>query len=180
MLQRLFRPRPARQIGASLFEAVTRQARQPAFYVDLGVPDTVEGRFELYSLHVILLLNRLRGQGGEAGEVGQALFDAYLRSLDDALRDLGVGDLSVGKKMRKLGEAFYGRAKSYDSALAGQGGDLEALVGRTIFAESELAAKTQGPVGAVAAYVRRCQESLAAQSTDTLLSGEAHWAEIVS
>ena len=119
-----------------MYDAVTRQARQPALYTDLGAPDTVEGRFELYTLHLVLLLHRLKGQGGLAGEAAQALFDTYVSSLDDAMREMGVGDLSMGKKMRKLGEAIYGRVKNYDAALA-EGADpaaLEALVARTVYA----------------------------------------------
>src|SRR5688572_19538557 len=112
LFDRLFRPRPARAAGAALYAAVVDQARVPALYEALRVPDTVEGRFEIYSLHVVLILDRLRGQGQQAAETSQHLFDTYVKALDDALRELGVGDLSVGKKMRKLGEAFFGRAKS--------------------------------------------------------------------
>src|ERR1041385_1088071 len=118
VLQRLFRPRPAREAGRALYARVVDQARRPDFYARLGAPDTVEGRFELYSLHVLILLERLRGGGEEAAEVSQSLFDTYLSALDHALRELGVGDLSVGRKMRKLGEAFYGRGKSYGAAVA--------------------------------------------------------------
>ena len=173
VLQRLFRPRPSRLIGAVLFQQAARQARQPEFYQDLGVPDTVEGRFELYSLHVILLLDRLRGVSGDASEVSQAVFDAYLRSLDDALREMGVGDLSVGKKMRKLGEAFYGRAKSYEQALAQSPQALEAVIARTVFA-----GVAADRVGVLADYVLRCRASLADVTTQTLIAGQASWAEI--
>src|ERR1700759_4710076 len=117
-LSRLFAPRPAALAGRRLYEAGAPRARQLAFYAAMGAPDTVEGRFELYSLHVALLLRRLKGQGPQAQETAQGLFDAYVKSLDDALRDMGVGDLSMGKKMRKLGEAFYGRVKNYDEAFA--------------------------------------------------------------
>ena len=121
----MFKPRPAR-LGEALYEAATRQARQPAFYERLGAPDTVEGRFELYSLHVVLLLNRLKGEGDAA----QALFDTYVSALDHTLREMGVGDLTVPKKMRKLGEAFYGRAKAYQAALAeGDHAAVTALIG---------------------------------------------------
>jgi len=180
MLQRLFRPRPARRIGAALYEAATRQARRPIFYAAWGAPDTVEGRFELYSLHVILLLNRLRaaergdhGPGDEAAEISQALFDAYLRSLDDALREMGVGDLSVGKKMRKLGEAFYGRAETYEAAFAGPDGDLETLIGRTVFEQAP-----EGDIAAMTDYVRRCRAALALAPDAVLMRGEAPWAEV--
>jgi cytochrome b pre-mRNA-processing protein 3 len=173
VLERLFRPRPSKAAGAALFQAVTRQARRPAFYAEFGVPDTVEGRFELYSLHVVLLVCRLKGEGPQASEVSQALFDSYLRSLDDALREMGVGDLSVGKKMRKLGEAFYGRAKAYDAALGESSEALSALIGRTMFADAP-----NGDVAAVTDYVRRAFDHLRAQPLEPLLSGQVAWAEI--
>src|SRR5687767_13690321 len=107
MLKRLFKPRPSQLAGSALYARVVAQARTPALYADLGAPDTTEGRFELYSLHVYLLLERLKDQGPQAAETAQALFDTYLSALDNALREMGVGDLSVGNRMRKLGEAFY-------------------------------------------------------------------------
>ena len=109
VLQRLFAAPPTQAAGQALYTASARQARQPVFYRDLGVADSGEGRFELYTLHVALILIRLKGQGAAAADAAQRLFDAYVRALDDALREMGVGDLSVGKKMRKLG-----RASSYD------------------------------------------------------------------
>src|SRR5678815_3207519 len=107
MLKRLFKPRPAQAAGEALYASTVAQARTPALYAELGAPDTREGRFEIYSLHVYLLLERLKDQGPQAADTGQALFDAYVSALDNALREMGVGDLSVGKRMRKLGEAFY-------------------------------------------------------------------------
>jgi cytochrome b pre-mRNA-processing protein 3 len=175
VLQKLFRPRAARATGAALYEAVTRQARQPLFYADFGAPDTLEGRFELYTLHVILLVCRLKGEGPQANEVSQALFDAYLRALDDTLREMGVGDLSVGKKMRKLGEAFYGRAKAYDAALASESPELEALIGRTLFADAPT-----GAADAMTGYVRRAFAGLASQPLSDLIAGQVIWAEIRS
>jgi cytochrome b pre-mRNA-processing protein 3 len=172
VLERLFRPRPALAAGRALYARVVEQARTPAFYEALGVPDTVEGRFELYSLHVLLLVDRLRGEGAQAGEVSQSLFDTYLKGLDHALRELGVGDLSVGRKMRKLGEAFYGRGKSYDAALAAlpDVAPLEAFLGRTVYAEADTA-----PAGELAAYVTRQRRALAAQPLAGLLAGEVGW-----
>ena len=135
MLNRLFRQRPAYAAGEALYALAAAKARDPAFYRDAGAPDTVEGRFELYMIHVILLVLRLRGQGRQAQETSQVMFDAFLRGLDDAMREMGVGDLSVGKKMRKLGEAFYGRAKGYAESL-GDPAAREALVRRTLFADA--------------------------------------------
>ena len=155
---------------------MTVQARQPAFYADLGAPDTTEGRFELYNLHVVLLLHRLRGLGGMAGETAQALFDSYVGALDDALREMGVGDLSVGKKMRKLGEAIYGRVKTFDEALAdSDGAALEAMIVRTVYADAPGAAAI-----AVAAYVRHAVAALAAQPLEGLLEGRPAWPAIAA
>ena len=120
MLQRLFRSRPERAMGRRLYAAAVEQARAPELYAVLGVEDRIDARFELYTVHVVLLLERLKGQGEEAGDVGQALFDTYLSALDDALRELGVGDLSVAKKMRRLGETIYARTHALTAALQPQ------------------------------------------------------------
>jgi cytochrome b pre-mRNA-processing protein 3 len=174
---RLFRSNPARAAGRKLYQAVTLQARLPAFYADLGAPDTVEGRFELYNLHVVLLLHRLKGLGGQAGETAQALFDTYISSLDDALREMGVGDISVGKKMRKLGEAIYGRVRNFDAAFTGapDAEALEAMIIRTVYAGQE------NPHAAVLAdYVRRGVAALAADPLDALLEGRPTWPPIAA
>jgi cytochrome b pre-mRNA-processing protein 3 len=171
MLHRLFKPRPAQAAGRALYARAVAQARAPALYADLGAPDTAEGRFELYSLHVVLLLDRLQGVGPEAAEVSQALFDTFVKSLDDALREMGVGDLSVGKKMRRLGEAFFGRAKNLRAAFAAlpDRAPLEALLARTVYAGAEPRATE------LADYVLRQREALAAQPPERLLAGEVEW-----
>lgn len=173
-LNRLFSPRPAIAIGRRLYASAVAQARQPQFYDPMGAADSVEGRFELYTLHVVLLLRRLKGQGGAAAEASQALFDAYLRALDDALREMGVGDLSVGKKMRKLGEAFYGRIKNYDDAMAAlpDRAPLEAVLARTVMIGQV------ERVGAFVDYAVDAGESLGRQPLDMLLNGEPAWPPI--
>ena len=177
MLNRLIRPRPATVAGRALFEAASAQARAPALYLRLGVPDTVEGRFESLLVHVVLVIHRLRGEGEQARETGQALFDAFIHNLDDGLREMGVGDLSVGKKMRKLGEAIYGRAKAYDPALDARPdtAPLTALVGRTVFGEAD-----DARAEALAAYVAAVSDALAAQSLADLLAGRATFGEVAA
>jgi len=169
LFDRLFRARPARQAGRALYARVVDQARTPGFYADLGVPDTVEGRFEIYTLHVVLLLDRLRRQGPRASETAQCLFDAYVTQLDHALRELGVGDLSVGKKMRRLGEAFYGRVKSYEQAFAAlpDTGGLDELLARTVYAGL--------PPGPLTPYVLAQREQLAEFPLEALLAGQVEW-----
>jgi cytochrome b pre-mRNA-processing protein 3 len=172
MLQRLFRPRPAQAIGRTLYGSVVEQSRLPALYQTLAAPDTVEGRFEIYSLHVVLLLDRLRGHGAQATETSQALFDTFVKALDHALREMGVGDLSVGKKMRKLGEAFYGRARSYEEAFGElpAAAKLQGLIARTIFADVEVDRSVD-----LAAYVIAQREFLAGQPLENLLDGRVLW-----
>ncbi|WP_309607117.1 ubiquinol-cytochrome C chaperone family protein [Phenylobacterium sp.] len=172
LLDRLLRPRPALAVGRALYARVVDQSRGRALYAELGVPDTVEGRFEAYSLHLVLLLDRLRGHGELATEVSQSLFDTFVTSLDHALREMGVGDLAVGRKMRKLGEALYGRGKSYDAAFVNlpDAGPLQALLTRTIYAETDGAAAP-----GLVAYVLATRDALAAQPLERLLAGEVDW-----
>jgi len=161
---RLFRPRPAQIAGAALYSAAVDQARRPDFYTALGAPDTREGRFELYTLHMVLLIERLKGQGAPAAETSQAAFDAYLRGLDDAFRELGVGDVAVPRRMKKLGAAFYGRLKSY--AESAEAAALEALIGRTL---------PEANAPALAAYVVRARDDLASQPLEALMAGQVTW-----
>lgn len=172
ILDRLFRPRPAQEAGRTLYAAAVAEARQPRLYADLGAPDTPEGRFELYTLHVLLLIERLRGQGPAAAEVSQALFDTYISALDHGLRELGVGDTSVGKKMRRLGEAFYGRGKSYDAAIAALPDEapLVAFLTRTAFEGA-----ASGRPEALARELLAKRQALAAQPLESLLAGQAGW-----
>ena len=170
MLSRLLRPRPSVVAGRALYVIAAAQARSPGFYLRANAPDTPEGRFELYLLHVVLLLRRLRARGANAAEIRQALFDAFLRGLDDGLREMGVGDLSVGKKMRKLGEAFYGRAKAYDAAFADvdPAAALRALLARTLYGELPDAGAAD-----VASYALTAEAALERQPIDDLLRGAA-------
>ena len=173
MLKRLFKPRPARIAGQSLYARTVVQARSTTLYTELGVPDTAEGRFELYSLHVWLLLDRLAGQGAQAAETSQALFDTYVSALDNALREMGVGDLSVGKRMRKLGEAFFGRIRAYQAAMAGlpDTAPLQALLIRTAYAGI-----VSPKAGELAAYIVAQRHALSELPLERLYAGDVNWA----
>ena len=173
MLKNLFRSRPRARPGEALYDLAVRQAREPAFYTALGVADRIDARFELYTLHVLLLVMRLRDEGDRGADPAQDLFDTYVSALDHALRELGVGDISVGKKMRKLGEAMYGRMTAYEPAL--RAADAEALaagLARNVFGSDDPA------VGrALAAYARDSRARLAAQDFEAV-SVHPDWAEI--
>ena len=102
----------------AIYGMIVTQAREPLFYRELGVPDTVNGRFDLLVLHLWMVLRRLKSIEGGA-DVSQALFDHFCDDMDANLREMGVGDLTVPKRMRAFGEAFYGRVAAYDLALTG-------------------------------------------------------------
>lgn len=170
IFQRFFTPSAPVTAGRALFLSANDRARDPVLYGAGGAPDTYEGRFETLALHVILLLHRLKGDDGRVVETRQSLFDAFIRNLDDGLREMGVGDLSVGKKMRKLGAAVYGRLKSYDQALADGEDAVTPLLLRTVFADAD----SQG-AAVLSRYVVAADAKLAAIPTEDLLKGEASW-----
>ena len=118
MIFHLFRRTPQSDSIASLYGMIVAQARAPAFYQDYGVPDTVDGRFEMVVLHTVLVLRRLDAEPGPVRRLGQAVFDLFCRDMDASLREMGVGDLKVPREMRRIGEAFYGRKAAYEAALA--------------------------------------------------------------
>jgi cytochrome b pre-mRNA-processing protein 3 len=171
-LQRLLKPGPARSAGEALYASTVAQARTPALYAALGAPDTPDGRFEVYTVHVLLVLDRLREVGPEAAAINQALFDAYIGGLDNGLRELAVGDLSVGKTMRRLGEAFYGRGKALNAAFDAlpDRSSLDGLLTRTIFGGAESATASQ-----LGDYLVRARDALAGASPASLLGGEIPW-----
>jgi cytochrome b pre-mRNA-processing protein 3 len=126
MMFHFFRRNPSSHSIASLYGTIVAQARAAPFYRNYGVPDTVNGRFEMVVLHTVLVLRRLESESLLHRRLGQALFDRFCRDMDGSLREMGVGDLGVPAKMRKIGEAFYGRQAAYGAALAAP--DPEPLV----------------------------------------------------
>ncbi len=108
---------PLRGTIEGIYGMIVAQAREPLFYRDLAVPDTVNGRFDLLVLHMWMVLRRLRSTP-DGVKQSQTLFDHFCNDMDANLRELGVGDLTVPKRMQAFGEAFYGRSAAYDKALA--------------------------------------------------------------
>jgi cytochrome b pre-mRNA-processing protein 3 len=155
-LTSVFKPRPAKQTGDRLYVACVTQSRLPVFYLDYGVDDAIGARFELLTFHVGLVVTRLKSlpasdsRHGQAQETAQALFDSFLLALDSTLREQGVGDLSVPKKMKKLGQVIYTRMKRWDD-LWRDNADLTATAdyaARTIMAGSDYADdETEGETG---------------------------------
>ncbi|MDB5440300.1 MAG: ubiquinol-cytochrome reductase [Caulobacteraceae bacterium] len=173
VLSRLFRPRPQHAAAGLLYAAAVTAARRPDFYTRLGVADSREGRFELYGLHVYLLMDRLKGEGEAARETSQYLVEALVTGLDDAFHELGVGHVAVPKRVKTLAAAFMGRVQAYDQALALPDDiALRALIGRTVYGADGSQAE------ALAAYVRVARDDLASQPLSRLLTGQADWVAI--
>jgi cytochrome b pre-mRNA-processing protein 3 len=151
-----------------LYGAIVTQARLPIFYTVLAAPDTVEGRFELIILHIHLLFRRLAREPEDSRAISQEVFDLFFEDMDASLRELGIGDLAVPRKMRAMGEAFYGRAGAYEAALAEPGDTaLAAALHRNVYGGggAEAAARR------LAGYVRNADRALARQDAATIAGG---------
>lgn len=109
-----------RRKAGEIYGVIVTQARQPDFYVSMGVPDTPVGRYEMIVLHLFLVLERLRAQGDSEGDGGlaQAVLEAFVIDMDDCMREMGVGDVSVGRKVRRAAAGFYERGRDYREALS--------------------------------------------------------------
>ena len=156
-----------------IYRALVEQARGVAFYRDRGVPDTLDGRFEMILLHTVMVLRRLRGEGKDGTALGQVLFDVLIDDMDQSLREMGVGDLSVGRRVKAMAEAFYGRAAVYEAAFStGDAAALREALARNLFGTAEADA---GDVAAIAEYVGREIAALDAQPGPALLAGEVRF-----
>lgn len=170
MFQRLFRrERNAnRAITEALYAAIVAAARQEAFYSDWQVPDTPLGRFEMLSLHMFLFQHRLRMESGASRDIAQMLIDDFFQEVDHSLRELGVGDLGVPKRMKKLARMYYGRTAAYSDALDRD--DREALTAalqRNIRPD----ASSWPEAAQLAAYVADAVTALAGQHVDAIITG---------
>jgi cytochrome b pre-mRNA-processing protein 3 len=168
MFLRPGRRQAQRETIERLYGVIVAQARLPSFYMGYAVPDTPEGRFDLLVLHVHLVFRRLAADG-PGRETGQQMFDYFIADMDAAVRELGVGDLKVGKKMRGIGEAYYGRANAYDAALkeAGDAG-LAAVLLRNI--HGGIAGRTV-EARRLAHYVKEAAAILSKQDTGAIADG---------
>lgn len=173
MILSLFRRKKQDATIETLYGAIVAQARNPLFYRDHGVPDTFHGRFEMVVLHAFLVLHRLKEENEERRQLGQALFDILFLDFDRGLREIGVSDTKVPKKIREMGESFYGRVQAYDAALAGgEGETLEAALARNVLAD------LSGDTRVLAAYVRQAAAALASRPYESFLSGDIEFPSV--
>jgi cytochrome b pre-mRNA-processing protein 3 len=155
--------------GFALYRDAVVAARDPYFYAALGVPDTLDGRFDAVGLHVFLIIRRLRRLPTPGPALAQAVFDAMFSDMDLNLREMGVGDLSVGKRVRVMWEAFHGRCTAYQAAIeAGDVPALEAALARNVWRGQ---ASPDGAVAALARLALAQDSRLAGQELPALLGG---------
>lgn len=173
MLERIFGNTATQRCADRLYGKAVEQARQTAFYTSMGVPDTVDGRFEMIALHVFLLLRRLKQDDDGANETAQALFDTMFTDMDRGLREMGAGDLGVGRRVKVMAKAFYGRISAYEKGVSSDDGALAEAVFRNIYRGEE--SERQNALQ-MTSYMKRQSEHLAAQTLEDLLEGEVKFA----
>ena len=176
MLHWFRRRAEAHRTAEKLYGSVVAAARHPAFYRDMGVPDTPEGRFELVAAHLFLMLEGLKGQNSPDPDVAQRTIETFVTDMDDCMREMGVGDMVVGKKVKRAAGAFYERTSVYRAGLAAQGTGLEDGIGQYVFPGDAVAGDGAARLGR---YMRAAAVLSAAEPFDTLVErgGLAHLLE---
>lgn len=175
VLGRLFGRDPLAEPTRALYEAIVAQARQPAFYDRYGVPDSVDGRFDLIVLHVFLVMNRLNKEPERSADLSQALFDLLFADMDQSLREMGVGDVGVGTRIKAMVQAFYGRISAYESGLSEGEEAVKAALRRNLFGTVE---PDSLQLETIAAYIRDALSGLSGQDMDLLLQGRVTFPDL--
>lgn len=164
-------PGEARAAGA-LYAAIVAQAREPRFFSALGVPDTLDGRFETVVLHVFLVAQRLKSEPSKAAAgLSRALLESFVADMDRSLRQMGAADLGVGRRVTAMAAGLYGRLMAYEAALAETGDAvLEAALRRNLYGTVD--APDEAAIAVVCDYVRRQHAALASQTFAALRTGQ--------
>ena len=163
----LFRRTRRRDSAVALYDIIVAQSRMPGFYLHCGVPDTVDGRFDMIALHAFIVLRRLKDRHRDTA---QELLEAMFDDMDRSLREMGAGDLGVGRRVKTMAKALYGRIAAYDAALDGDAEALAEALRRNLYGTVDPDPDPAG-VAAMAAYVRAEAASLERQSAETIAGG---------
>ena len=166
------------------YVSIVKQARRPELYAPGCAPDNFDGRFDMMALHVHLVLRRMRALGMGRSDIGQDLFDMFFKDMDQAMREVGVGDMGVGKKVQKMVEAFYGRATAYDGVLDAQGDNgsgenasseispIYDILLRNLYPDAAISPEQEAGLRALTAYTLALEVHLAGLTLDDILSGQ--------
>jgi cytochrome b pre-mRNA-processing protein 3 len=162
-----------RRTARSLYGSIVARARAPVFYADWGVPDTVQGRFEMIVLHLVLILRRLAAEGQKGERLARALTEEFVVDLDDAMREMTFGDLAVPREVKRATAALFDRHRAYAAALDARADGSTAQAIRAQLAY--LGCGEALDADAIAAYVGRCADALAAEPAELVLAGRTAW-----
>lgn len=165
----LLKRRQREKAAYAMYGALVAQARSPEFYTELGVADTVDGRFDMIALHAMLMIRRAQAEPDGGAQTAQFLFDVMFADMDRNLREMGVSDLSVGKHVKKMAKAYYGRVAVYEEGLNSDDAALAASLRRNLYRKTE---PDDWQVAAVASYMRQAAEELSSQSFAALGRGD--------
>ena len=178
MLGWLERKARLRQTGRQLYESIVARARGEVFYRDLGVADTIEGRFEMIVLHMVLVLQRLKCEGDAGLRLGQIVMEHLFADMDDALRQIGIGDMGVPRRVKRAAAALQERSRDYTAAM--QSDQLAAALLGHVYGATEATAPHDRAADAqrLAHYVRASAAALDAAPRETLVAGHVAFAEI--
>ena len=173
-----FHARRQRQdVAAKLYKDLVSHARGPVFYLSYGVPDSELGRFEMICLHSYLLFRRL-GKTDIAGkELAQSVHDLMFADLDRTLREQGIGDMSIGKRVKALARNLYGRIDAYETGFAEGPAGLADALRRNLYASADV---TDGEISAMITYIKGAMAILDAQQTAEIMAGRVFFSEVNS
>ncbi|MBX2830897.1 MAG: ubiquinol-cytochrome C chaperone family protein [Rhodospirillales bacterium] len=157
-----------------LYTAMVTQARQPDFYAKLGVPDTIEGRFDLILVHAFVLFRRLKTDDGDR-DLAQHIFDVMFADLDQNMREMGIGDVGILKRIRKMSESYHGRIVAYEEGVQSGAAELAAALDRNLFADTEV---TDVQLMAMVGYVHDALALLDKQAILELQNGAVQFPKI--
>lgn len=157
-----------------LYTAMVTQARQPDFYAKLGVPDTMEGRFDLILVHAFILFRRLKADDGDR-DLAQHIFDVMFADLDQNMREMGIGDVGILKRIRKMSESYHGRIVAYEEGVQSGAAELAAALDRNLFADCNV---SDEQLMAMVGYVHDALAKLEDQTILQMQNGAVHFPEV--
>lgn len=178
-LKRLFTPDPSLKQAHDAYVQVVTQSRRPVFYSDWQAPDTLDGRFDIILLHLSLLIHRIESEPQSPGakHFVRILSEVFFADMDQSLRELGASDTGVGKRIKHMAQAFYGRLKAYGEALAQKADQTDGLgdaISRNIYRDN---LPSPALIEAWVAYAKRNMDTLRAQPVAVLMRGEVTFSE---
>ncbi|MAQ71224.1 MAG: ubiquinol-cytochrome C chaperone family protein [Alphaproteobacteria bacterium] len=163
-----------KSVALPLYKKAVMASRRAEFFTDLGVPDTLDGRFDLICLHVFLVVDKANEAGDP--ELGQAIFDVMFKDVDRSLREMGIGDLGVPKHIKKMMKAFNGRAHAYKESLTGTERNLEEVVKNNIY--GTIPNIDSKKIEKMKQYIKKNYASIQMQSEENFLKGEVEFQNI--